>query len=144
MNPEAMPSYTDLSNVTALVVEDDTSGVVMMTMMMRRLGINAYVETSGERAVALAHVLRPVPDLILVDLNLPQMSGFDVLRALRGMSHLQRVPIIAISAAESSLVLPRCQDAGFDGYIAKPIRIKQFNQQLARLLQGEHLWDIAY
>lgn len=134
----------NLAQITALVVEDDTGGVVMVSMMMRRLGINAVVETSGERAIELAALMKPAPDVILLDLNLPRITGFDVLKALRRIEPLRTVPIIALTAADSTMMIPRCQDAGFDGFIGKPIRAKRFGEQLTRILRNESVWEAAF
>lgn len=141
MLEEVKDQRVELGEITALVVEDDTSGVVMVSMMMRRLGVNAIVETSGEKAIDLAGALKPAPHVILVDLNLPRITGFEVLKSLRRMEHLANTPIIALTAADASLMIPRCQEAGFDGYIAKPIRVKRFGEQLTRVLRGEAVWE---
>ena len=131
----------DFSKVTALAVEDDVSGGAMIGMMMRRLGIRAYVDASGDHAVELARDMDPIPDIIFLDLNLPNKSGFEILKDIRADDKLKNVLVIAVTAMDAEIALPKCKQAGFDGYIAKPLRLARFNTQVANILSGKPVWD---
>jgi len=74
------------------------------------------------------------PDLILLDINLPQMSGFEVLRHLREMARTREIPVVALSANAMAEDLQRGDEAGFDGYLTKPLNVREFFRLLSAML----------
>ena len=88
--------------------------------------------TTGESGVALA--ARHHPDLILMDLQLPGMDGFDALRALRDKPETRDIPVVAVSANVAREQAERIKADGFDGYIAKPFEVVDFLAMVHRLL----------
>jgi len=132
---------TDLSRLNALVVEDDAGGMAIIGVMMRYLGIKSYINTTGEGVVPMAHAMNPLPDIIFLDLNLPRTNGYEVLKEIRADLDLQDVLVVAVTAQDADIEIPKCQAAGFDGYIGKPISRVRFPRQLRRLLKGEPVWE---
>lgn len=131
----------DFSRLNALVVEDDAGGMAIIGVMMRYLGIKSYINTTGEGVVQMAHAMNPLPDIIFLDLNLPRTSGYEILVEIRADSSLKDVLVIAVTAQDADVEIPKCKEAGFDGYIGKPISRVRFPRQLRRLLSGEPVWE---
>ena len=129
----------DFSQIKAIAVEDDLAGVALIGNMLHRLQIQAYVDPTGSNIVQMA--LRMRPHFILMDLNLPNRSGFDLIERIRAMPELQKIPIVALSAMTPHTAIPRCKELGFDGFLAKPLRMRHLVRQLTRLLNGETVWD---
>ncbi|HRL13477.1 MAG TPA: response regulator [Aggregatilineales bacterium] len=132
---------TDFSNVHALVVEDDAGGMAIIGVMMRYLGIRAYINTSGQGVIEMAHAMNPHPNIIFLDINLPNTTGYDVLRQIRADPKLKDVLIVAVTAQDADTEIPKCKEAGFNGYIGKPLSRSRFPRQLRRILKGESVWE---
>lgn len=129
----------DFSKIKAIAVEDDLAGVALIGNMLRRLQIQAYVDPTGSNVVQMA--LRMRPHFILMDLNLPNRSGFDLMERVRAVPELRETPIVALSAMDPVQAIPRCKELGFDGFLCKPLRSRHLVRQLTRLLNGETVWD---
>jgi CheY-like chemotaxis protein len=107
-----------------LVVEDDPDSLELMTYLFRAFGHQALGASSGTAALALA--AESPPDLILCDLRLPGMDGFELLSRFRANPVLQTVPIVAVTAYAMPGDKERVIGAGFDGYVSKPIDPQTF------------------
>ncbi len=131
----------DFTKVNALAVEDDAGGMAIIGVMMRYLGMKSYINTSGEGVIELARAMKPHPDIIFLDLNLPKTTGYDILKKIRADEKLKGVLVIAVTAQDADVEIPKCKAAGFDGYIGKPISRSRFPRQLRRILSGESVWE---
>jgi two-component system, cell cycle response regulator DivK len=131
----------DFTSTSALAVEDDAGGMAIIGVMMRYLGMKAYINTSGEGVVELARSMKPRPNVIFLDINLPKTTGYDVLKQIRADEKLKGVLVIAVTAQDADTEIPKCKNAGFDGYIGKPISRSRFPRQLRRILSGEPVWE---
>ncbi|GAB1421547.1 hypothetical protein MASR2M15_17180 [Anaerolineales bacterium] len=131
----------DFSHLNALVVEDDAGGMAIIGIMMRYLNIRSYINTSGEGVLEMAHAMSPAPNIIFLDINLPNTTGYDILKEIRNDPVLKEALIIAVTAQDADTEIPKCREAGFDGYIGKPISRVRFPRQLKRLLNGEEVWE---
>jgi two-component system cell cycle response regulator DivK len=131
----------DLSEVNALVVEDDAGGMAIIGVMMRYLGIRAYINTSGQGVIEMAHAMKPAPDIILLDINLPRTNGYEILKQIRADDRLKDVLVVAVTAQDADSEIPKCKEAGFDGYIGKPLSRSRFPRQVKRILGGESVWE---
>lgn len=136
----AEPTF-DFSKYSVLAVEDENSGIALMGTFLQRLGIKSVVDPTGKYTLQLARSMKPKPDIIFLDLHLPTRTGFDIIKELRADPLLKEVTIIAISALDAYSAIPKCKDAGFDGFIAKPLRVARFVRCLKQILQGESIWD---
>lgn len=107
-----------------LVIEDNHDNRELMTYLLRSAGHTVLVTEDGTSGVAAARAERP--DLILLDLHMPGISGWEAAEAIRAEPALRRVPIVAVTA----LAMVGDRDAvlasGFDGYIAKPLTPETF------------------
>lgn len=131
----------DFTRVNALAVEDDAGGMAIIGVMMRYLGMRAYINTTGIGVIELARAMKPKPDVIFLDINLPKTTGYDILKLIREDEKLKSTLVIAVTAQDADAEIPKCKAAGFDGYIGKPISRARFPRQLKRILGGEAVWE---
>ncbi len=103
-----------------LVVEDEESFVEALTVGLKREGFRVQVARDGAEGLALFDAVKP--DLVLLDVMLPKVSGIDVCRDIRGRS---RVPIIMVSAKTSEIDTVVGLEVGADDYVAKPYRLRE-------------------
>lgn len=131
----------NLREISALAVEDDAGGMAIIGVMMRYLGIISYINTTGQDVVGMARAMHPLPALIFLDLNLPHTNGYDILKSIRADDKIKDVLVIAVTAQDADVEIPKCKEAGFDGYIGKPISRSRFPRQVRRILSGEAVWE---
>ena len=117
---------------TVLLVEDTEDNRFMMRRLLEMAGYEVVEATNGEEAVTLAQSERP--DLILMDLSLPVIDGLAATRAIRKLNGFAKIPIIAVSAHDTSDFQADALAAGCDSYITKPIDFSQLELLIARLL----------
>jgi CheY-like chemotaxis protein len=107
-----------------LLVEDNPANLALMQYLLQASGYITLTATDGGEGIAVAR--REPPDVILMDLQLPTMDGYEAARQMKELPTLQGVPIIAVTAfamvGDRDKILAR----GFDGYIAKPITPERF------------------
>lgn len=130
-----------LANATIILVEDDPNAQLVTLDLLRMGGANrCYSRRSVDSAIAFAEKL-PQVDLFLVDLNMPQKSGFDLLDEVRQHERLNKALVVAVTAGTIGLDTSRIRKFGFDGFISKPLRAAEFTNQVQRILNGEHIWE---
>jgi len=108
-----------MSSLKVLVVEDDPDSLELMTYLFRAFGHQALGAGSGSDALELA--TKTPPDLIICDLRLPGMDGFELLNRFKADPSLHDVPVVAVTAYAMPGDKERVIGAGFDGYVSKPI-----------------------
>jgi len=122
------------------IIEDDLANRAIAQIALEQAGARTAIDRWGKEAVAKIHKFLPV-DLILLDLMLPDnVSGFEVFDLICQEEALQNIPIVAFSAAEAGQAIEQARSKGFAGFIAKPIDIDLFAQQVAQILSGQTLW----
>jgi two-component system cell cycle response regulator DivK len=119
-----------------LVAEDDAANMKLAVTVLEGAGHEVLQAQDGAAAVALASA--HLPDLVLLDIQMPGMDGFTVLRRLREDARTTRLKIAAFTALAMKGDAERLLGAGFDGYLAKPIRYKEFLASVAALLAGKN------
>jgi two-component system cell cycle response regulator DivK len=115
-----------------LVVEDNAKNLKLVKDVLEFAGFCVSEARSGEEGVDLACRLRP--DLVLLDLQLPGIDGMEALRQLRADPVTSALPVVAVTAFAMKSDHHRTLDAGFDGYIAKPISVRDFPGQVRSFL----------
>jgi CheY-like chemotaxis protein len=135
------PNEFNFTNVSALAVEDDGGSMAIIGVMLRYLGIKAMINTNGQGVVEMANSMKPAPQVILLDINLPATNGYEVLKKIRADEKLKSITVIAVTAQDADTEIPKCQEAGFDGFIGKPLSRSRFPRQLRRILNGEAVWE---
>jgi len=111
----------DLKDLKVLLVEDVEDTRLFMRLELEQHGFIVIEAADGKTAVDLAESERP--EVILMDLSLPIMDGFDAVKLIRQSESLKSVPIIAITAHQETDFRSGAKDSGFDAYVTKPIDI---------------------
>lgn len=112
-----------------LIVEDNERSLKLERDVLQLEGYRTLEAHTGEEGIALA--LTNLPDLILMDIRLPGIDGVEALRRLRDDLRTASIPVVALTSSAMSDDLERFQRAGFDGYLAKPIDLRQFKREVA-------------
>jgi len=118
-----------------LLVEDNELNRDMLTRRLVRRGYEVEVATDGTAGLRMAESCSP--DLILLDLSLPEMDGFEVLRRLRRDYRMSGIPVIALTAHALVTDRNRALAAGFDDYDIKPIEMPRLLEKMNTLLRHE-------
>ena len=130
----------EFKDFTALVVEDDASGLAVISVMLRRLGMRTAMERYASAVIDRAKRI-PKIDVIFLDLGLPDGDGYEVLKRLKNEPKLKDVPVVAVTARDAGTEMSKAQDAGFDGFLGKPLNRKRFPDQVRRIINGESVWE---
>jgi len=115
-----------------LVVEDNPANMKLAVFLLRSAGHTVLSTTSAEAALTLAR--EEQPDLILMDIQLPGIDGLEATGRLKGNAETSAIPVIALTALAMKGDEERILAAGCDGYIAKPMRLKDFLLSVATRL----------
>jgi two-component system cell cycle response regulator DivK len=135
-------SKIDPAQAHVLVVEDNVPNFVLIARMLAYMGVQRCEwKTSGWQVVEFADTL-PRIDLILMDIRLPYEDGFQALQKVRGNNRLKETLVVAVTAEASVEQMKRAKDAGFDGFLGKPLDPDRFPDQIRRVLSGEPVWEI--
>jgi CheY-like chemotaxis protein len=120
---------------TVLYIEDNLANVHLIETLLARIGgVEVLTAMQGQLGVELARTHSP--DLILLDLHLPDMDGEDVARVLRADDATRAIPIVVLSADAYSSVRRRLLAMGIDEYVTKPFRVAEMIELIERLLHG--------
>lgn len=127
-----------------LYVEDDgPSREIMQLLVGDVMGISDLsIFENSYSFLERARSINPKPDIILLDIHVPPMSGFEMLMLLRTDSHFAGTPIVALTASVMNEEVARLRQAGFNGVIPKPLNMDSFPALLERIMQGEEVWNI--
>lgn len=117
-----------------LYVEDNDDNIYMLTHRLTRRGYQVLVARDGLEGIEMAR--REMPALIVMDLNLPVIDGWEATRRLRAAAETRRIPIIALSAHAMSGDRDRALAAGCDEYDTKPVDLPRLLEKIATLLGG--------
>ena len=130
-----------LKDKRIFMVEDHAGNMVVMLTLLQGQGATLAHDRWGRETLQKLTDFAPV-DIILLDLMVSeQISGYDIFDEIRTQPEFDAVPIIAVSASEPSASISKTRSKGFSGFIAKPIDIDRFPQQLVQVLSGEPVWD---
>jgi two-component system cell cycle response regulator DivK len=117
---------------TILLVEDNEMNQDMLKRRLERRGFVVVLAPDGEQGVALGRDARP--DLILMDISLPVMDGWEAMRRLKRDPETMAIPIIALTAHALTSDREKCFEAGADDYDTKPIDFPRLLEKIAKLL----------
>jgi CheY-like chemotaxis protein len=121
-----------------LYVEDNDDNIYMITRRLGRYGYEVIVAKDGEEGIAMVH--SETPSLILMDLDLPVVDGWEATRRLKASDETRHIPIIAVSAYAMDSDRERALAAGCDDYFSKPVDLKGLLERIESLLpDGEVL-----
>jgi CheY-like chemotaxis protein/HAMP domain-containing protein/signal transduction histidine kinase len=117
-------SDEDLVDRTVLLVDDDARNIFALSSVLERRGMHVLTATTGSEAIAL---MESTPDLaiVLMDVMMPEMDGYQTMQAIRAKSGFRRLPIIALTAKAMKGDREKCLEAGASDYLAKPVNTEQ-------------------
>lgn len=121
-----------LKDYLALVVDDVVDNLIVISLDLQQQGYRVVTAADGEQAVNVA--FKTYPDIILMDIGMPELDGLGAARKIRENDALRNVPIIAITAFSTEGFQHAARDAGFDGYLLKPIDFDRLHELMRRLL----------
>jgi len=125
-------SDEDLVGRTVLLIDDDARNIFALSSVLERRGMRVLTATTGSEAIALAET---TPDLaiVLMDIMMPEMDGYQTIRVIRQKPGFRRLPIIALTAKAMKGDREKCMEAGASDYLAKPVNTEQ-------LLSALRMW----
>jgi two-component system cell cycle response regulator DivK len=118
-----------------LIVEDNEKNMKLVRDVLQAKGYVTIEAGTGEDGVRLA--IEHKPDLILMDIQLPGISGIEALRELRANPETAKIPAIAVTASVMQQDRKHIMEAGFDGYLGKPINLKEFLDAVRGMLERD-------
>ena len=128
--------------VKIIMVEDDEGHARLIERNIRRSGVNNEIIPFPNGTDAVAHLFGPDGTgiahkdealLILLDLNLPDMTGIDILAKVKANTHLKRTPVIILTTTDDQREIQRCYDLGANVYITKPVNYEGFSNAIRQL-----------
>ena len=129
---------TGLTDCSALIIEDNLGDTKVLQSLLNRIGV-AYL------ALDPHHILSelsqaPIPDVIFLDLEMPEMNGYEVLAELQASPDFEGVPVVAYTSHTSQMAAAR--EAGFSSFLGKPLVSGEFAKQLEEIINGGSVWEV--
>jgi two-component system cell cycle response regulator DivK len=118
-----------------LVVEDNEDSRELTVKVLKNKGFVTIEASDGEEAVEKA--VREKPELILLDISIPKMDGYEVARRLKSLEEFREIPIVALTAHAMKGDREKVIASGFEGYISKPINVRELPDQVRSYLKGK-------
>jgi CheY-like chemotaxis protein len=115
-----------------LYVEDNEMNRDMLSRRLQRRGFEVLIASNGEQGVVMAAAEKP--DLILMDMSLPVLDGWQATRRLKAAPDTRRIPIIGLTAHAMATDRDKCLEAGCDDYDTKPVELERLLEKIERLL----------
>jgi two-component system cell cycle response regulator DivK len=120
---------------TILIIEDNDKNMKLARDILNAKGYQTLEAVTGEEGVRLAK--EKLPDLVLMDIQLPGINGIEAFRQIRADARTARIPVIALTASVTPTDRSEITAAGFDAFIGKPISLKEFVETVKRLVEGK-------
>lgn len=144
----AIREQVDGRKLTVVVIDDDPNICTLLRMYLKLEGLDTRVATNRDEIVAAIRQA-PLPDLVLLDVWLPDANGFDVLAKMRQHPALKGVPVIMVTASATREAVLKGIQGGADGYITKPFQIHPLVKAVKEVLglkydAGDSDWDISH
>lgn len=113
-----------------LIVEDDPKNLTLFRDLLQKFGYTTIEVENGKDGVNLARIKKP--DLILMDIQLPVMDGLEATKILKMDAKTREIPVLALTSYAMKGDRDRMLEAGFDGYLAKPVDVREFLATVAQ------------
>ncbi|MDQ7037048.1 MAG: response regulator [Anaerolineae bacterium] len=134
-------TMADLKGKRIFLIEDNVGNRAIMQTMLEQFGTKIGFERWGTDTIKKLDQFSPV-DIILLDLMFPRgVTGYDIFDEIRSHIKYGDVPIVAVSASEPAIAIPKTRAKGFAGFISKPIDFDLFPSQVLAILKREPVWD---
>ena len=119
---------------TVLIIEDNEKNMKLARDVLQAKGYRTLEAVTGEDGVKLAK--ENVPDLVLMDIQLPGINGIEAFRQIRADAKTAQIPVVALTASVTPTDRSAINAAGFDAFVSKPINLKEFLETVKRMVDG--------
>lgn len=133
-HPQAKEQTVTDTPPDILVVDDDLTNIMVLQAMLKIMGYRSRSAKDGAQAICAADT--SVPALILMDLSMPGISGIDAALAIRAQHPEEHIPIIAVTSHNTRHYRAACSEAGFDGFLTKPLDVHSLRATVEAQLPG--------
>ena len=125
-----------LQSLSILFIEDDVVESMKIDRVIKKLGLSHVLQkaTNGEEALDILNNKVNLPDIILLDLNMPKMNGIEFLSILKKDEVLRHIPTIILTTSNNQRDLLECYKIGVSGYIIKPLKYDEYINKIEKLL----------
>ena len=127
----------DIPHSTILIADDNPQILELLEAYLQPLDVSVTTATDGQEV--LAAVESAVPDLILLDIMMPRMSGFEVCRILKDDPRMRDIPVIMVTALNETADMERARECGTDDFLSKPVNKIELLTRVQNLLRYRHL-----
>jgi len=130
-----------MKTLSILLIEDDAIEVMKMNRTIGKLNLNHRIEiaNNGEEALTILTESSELPDIILLDLNMPKINGIEFLGILKSDNRLKHIPTVILTTSNNNRDLLECYKIGVSGYILKPLKYEEYVDKIEKLLS---YWSI--
>jgi two-component system cell cycle response regulator DivK len=118
-----------------LIVEDNEDSRELVVKVLKNKGFVTVEASDGEEAIEKA--VKEKPELILLDISIPKLNGYEVAKRLKSLEEFGEIPIVALTAHAMKGDREKVIAAGFEGYISKPINVRELADQVRSFLKGK-------
>ncbi|SHN09220.1 response regulator [Polaribacter sp. KT 15] len=127
--------------INVLLIEDNLIEIMKMkrTISLLELTHNITVAKNGEEALEILEDKSQFPDLILLDLNMPKLSGIEFLTILKGNDEIKHIPTVILTTSDNQKDLEECYSIGVSGYMLKPLKYNDYVKKIETVL---NYWSI--
>jgi two-component system cell cycle response regulator DivK len=140
MNGETMEDIKKCLPKKILVVDDNQDSRELVVKVLKNKGYEIIEAIDGEEAVE--KTIAQKPDLILLDISIPKLNGYEVTRILKGKEDVKDIPVVALTAHAMKGDRLKALEAGCEGYITKPINVRELPAQVKSFIRGR--WESIY
>lgn len=125
-----------LKGVNILIVDDDARNTFALSSYLGIIGMEIHTAENGFQALDFIEN-QPHTDIILMDMMMPEMDGYEAIEKIRGNEHYSQIPIIAVTAKAMKGDREKCLQAGASEYVSKPVDMKELQEKMVQLLKLE-------
>lgn len=122
----------------ALIIDDDRSNLDVLAQLLELSGVRYTALLNAEEAPQLIESGKKF-DIIIIDLEMPNINGYELLAFIQQQPHLSGVPVVACTVYSNEIAT--AHELGFHSFIAKPLDVDKFPQQLEMILSGQPVWE---
>jgi CheY-like chemotaxis protein len=152
MLEQARQQETAIAGAQILVIDDDVRNLFALTSALERYKLQVVSAESGKEGIEILKRNPAAIDLVLMDVMMPEMDGYEAIRVIRQMEEFATLPIIALTAKALKGDREKCLEAGASDYISKPVEIEELLSLLRAWLprtrtpqeQGHGKWTMSY
>jgi CheY-like chemotaxis protein len=130
-----------INTLSILLIEDDVIEIMKFNRVIKTLNLNHKIKevNNGEEALEELNKKNDLPDLILLDLNMPKLNGIDFLKILKKDEVLKYIPTVILSTSSNLVDVKQCFKIGIAGYIIKPLKYEDYKEKIFKLI---NYWEI--